>query len=193
MKVFLFNQSTGEFELNQEEILLVREFEKLINPERNKSPEDPEGRKLLRAFREFKYIWLMLDWKTPYRDYSERERHKECVLDSKLTKAEFDDPDFRAACRKYREMQDEDQSMKLVLAAKETANKFIDYFHNVDPEERDPVTHKPIYSVKNIMAEIKGINDVIDEIKKLEQKVQKDIVGEDKKLWGSNIEEFIPR
>jgi len=29
-------------------------------------------------------------------------------------------------------------------------NKFVDYFHNVDPQERDEMTGKPVWKVKDI-------------------------------------------
>jgi len=49
----------------------VREFAALMDNERNKSKEDPEGKYKLRAFREFQYIWLALDWKSIYADFPE--------------------------------------------------------------------------------------------------------------------------
>ena len=42
-------------------------------------------RKHLRAFREFKYIWLAIDWESFYRDYSEQDRHQESLKDANLT------------------------------------------------------------------------------------------------------------
>jgi len=58
----------------------------------------------LRAFREFTYIWLALSWKSIYSDYSEQERHEAALKDASLTEEEFNDPTFRAACRKFREI-----------------------------------------------------------------------------------------
>jgi hypothetical protein len=50
---------------------LVKEFAKLMDNDRNKCKEDPTGELGLRAFREFTYIWLALDWKSIYADYTE--------------------------------------------------------------------------------------------------------------------------
>ena len=41
-------------------------------------------------------------------------------------------------------------------------NKFIDYFHSLDPQERDPQTGKPIWKVKDIQAELTNLTKVID-------------------------------
>jgi hypothetical protein len=58
----------------------------------------------LRAFREFTYIWLAIDWNSLYKDYSIPERHKEALKDGEITEEEWEDPTFRAACRKYRDL-----------------------------------------------------------------------------------------
>jgi hypothetical protein len=52
-----------------------------------------------------------------YADYPEQERHQEAIKDSGLTEDEFNDPTFRAACRKYRALQEETRSIKMLKAA----------------------------------------------------------------------------
>jgi hypothetical protein len=47
--IFLYDNSTGTLSLNVHEILLVREFATLYNPERNKCKEDPKGTNRLKA------------------------------------------------------------------------------------------------------------------------------------------------
>jgi hypothetical protein len=42
----------------------------------------------------------------------------------------------------------------MLHAAQKTVDKFTDYFENIDPQERDLQTGKPMYKVKDIMAEI---------------------------------------
>ena len=71
MKIFVYNNATGELELNEPEVLLLREFNALWEKDRNKCKEDPTGEKLLRAFREFQYIYLAIHWNSPLRDYPE--------------------------------------------------------------------------------------------------------------------------
>ena len=60
-ELFVFNSADNVAEVNEPEVLLVREFAALWEPERNKCKEDPTGSKRLLAWREFKYIYLMLD------------------------------------------------------------------------------------------------------------------------------------
>jgi hypothetical protein len=69
--IFQYDNVSSKVELNVPEILLVREFAALMDNARNKSKLDPEGKFKLRAFREFTYIWLAIDWKSVYADYPE--------------------------------------------------------------------------------------------------------------------------
>ena len=190
-KVFLYNNVSGQVELNVPELLLVDEFKALIDNKRNVCQEDKTGKQHLKAFKEFTYIWLALDWQSLYADYSEQERHHEALKDSGITEEEFNDPLFRAACRKYRQLQRATRSIKVLQAAQLTVDKFIDYFTNIDPEERDEQTGKPIYKVKDIMAEISSLDKVLDELKTLEEQVKKEI-SEKSKLRAGATEGYMP-
>lgn len=172
---FNYNNINGEIELNTPEIALTREFNVLLDPKRNKCKEDPKGEKKLRAFREFKYIYLCLFWNSPYSDYNEQDRHEESLKDAELTEEEFNDPDFRAACRKFIELQNSHRSIRLLGAARDTVEKFIDYFHNIDVEERDTTTGKPVFSVKNVISELTSLNKVHETLLVLEAQVKKEI------------------
>ena len=175
IKVFQYDNVTGKVELNTPEILLIREFAALMDVKRNKCKEDPEGKYKLRAFREFTYIYLAIDWMSPYRDYYEQDKHQEALRDANITEEEFNNPEFRAACRKYRALQDETRSIKLLKAAQNVIDKFVDYFNNIDVEERDEQTGKPIYKTKDIMAEISSLHKVHEELVILESQVKKEM------------------
>lgn len=173
--IFVYDNVNGKIELNTPEILLVREFSTLMDPERNKCKDDPKGQYKLRAFREFTYIWLAIDWKSIYADYTEQERHQEALRDANITEEEFNNPEFRAACRKYKEIQNSNRSIKMLHAAQAMVDKFIDYFETADPLERDEQTGKPIYKVKDIQSEMKNLIDVHETMIQLEAQVKKQI------------------
>lgn len=190
-KIFLYDNVTNRLELNVPEILLVREFSALMDNTRNISEDDPKGDFKFRAFREFKYIWLAIDWQSIYSDFSEQERHQEALKDAQLTDEEFNNPEFRAACRKYRNIQEENRSIKMMKAAQNAVDKFTDYFNNIDPEERDPISGKPIFKVKDIMAEITTLSKVNSELKVLEGQVKKEMEVQSS-LRGNATDGFIP-
>ena len=168
MKFFLFDNSDNSVIVNEPEILLVREFSALWSNDRNKTKGDPKGIKKTRAYRELTYIWLMLDWTSPYVDFDEQERHQECLKDAGLTEKEWNDPDFRAACRKYRELQNSSRALKLIKSAQGVVDKITDYFNNINIEERDPATGKPIFKTKDVMAELSNVSNVVEQLKTLE-------------------------
>ena len=189
--IFQYDNVHNRIELNTAEILLVKEFAELMKCERNICKDDPKGTYGLRAFRELSYIWLAIDWKSPYSDYSEQERHREALNDSGITEEEFNNPEFRAACRKYRRLQEENRSIRLLNAAQNTVDKFIDYFNNVDPEERDPLTGKPIFKVKDLITEISNLSKVHEELKVLEGMVKADL-AQTTSIRGGAIEGYEP-
>lgn len=189
--IFLYNNVRNKVELNVPEILLVEEFAALMQDERNICEEDKDGSLKLRAFKEFTYIWLALDWKSIFADYSEQERHQEALRDSGLTEEEFNNPEFRAACRKYRQIQESNKSVQLLNAAKEMVDKFIEYFKITDPLERDTQTGKPIYKVKDIQAEMKNLIQVHETMVELEDQVKKQIESKSQ-LRGGYTDGYIP-
>ena len=190
--IFQYDNVNNILELDIPEILLVSEFAELMKNERNICKDDPTGKLGLRAFREFTYIWLAISWKSIYADYTEQERHQEALRDSGITEEEFNNPEFRAACRKYREIQESNRSIKLLQAAQNTVDKFIDYFNNVDPEERDPMTGKPIFKVKDLMAEISSLSKVQEELSALENLVKKEL-AEQSSIRAGAVEGFMPK
>lgn len=167
-KLFVFNNAENEVEVNDGEFLLIREFAALWDKERNKCKKDPTGTLRLRAFRELKYIWLMLDFKSFYADYAEQERHQECLKDAELTEEEWADPVFRAACRKYKEIQNSSRSLKLIKSAQGIVDKITDYFDTIDLTERDEITGKPIYKTGDVMKEMQNVSKIVEELKTLE-------------------------
>lgn len=192
LHIFQYDNAKDRVILNKTEILLIKEFKELMDDERNICDEDPKGSKHLLAYKEFTYIWLALDWQSFYSDYSEQERHQASLQDSQLTKEQFNDPKFRAACRRYRDIQESIISIKLLKSSQEMVNKFIDYFHSLDPQERDPQTGKPIWKVKDIQAELTNLPKVIDQLKQVEGYVKKEM-QEQSQLRGGAVDGFTPK
>ena len=192
LHIFQYDNAKDRVILNKPEILLIKEFKELMDDERNICDEDPKGSKHLLAYKEFTYIWLALDWQSFYSDYSEQERHQAALQDSQLTKEQFNDPKFRVACRRYRDIQESIISIKLLKSSQEMVNKFIDYFHSLDPQERDPQTGKPIWKVKDIQAELTNLPKVIDQLKQVEGYVKKEM-QEQSQLRGGAVDGFTPK
>ena len=173
MKFFVYDNVSGNVSLEDTSILLIKEFEAVIDDNRNKSSSDKTGKKRLRAFKEFKFIYLFFDWESPYFQYTEQDKHAEAMKDSGLSDEEFDDPKFRMACQKYDEIQNSSLDIKLLKAAMNAVDNQIFYLSNVDLQERDPITGKPIFKSKDLIAEIKGCKDLISTLRELQVQVKK--------------------
>lgn len=176
MKFFIYDNVNEEVMLNDESILLIKEFAALLDDERNKIKDNKitKGRKKrARAFREFKFLYLFFDWSSPYFQYSEEDKYSEALADSGLSEEEYNDPIFREACRKYDEMQNSSIEIRLLKGAMTAIEGQIFYLNHVDLNERDPQTGKPIFKSKDLIAEIKGCKDLISGLRELEEQVKK--------------------
>ena len=171
--IFLYDNATGSLQLNLPEILLVKEFDALWDLSRNKCKEDSKGVKRLKAWKEFKYIWLFCDWKSPYQQYLEMEKHKAALEDSGLTEEEWNDPTFRAAVRKYNEIKNSSRVLNLIKTAYRTLEKMRVSLDNIDLEERD-ANQKPIFKAKDVLADIASIGVMADKLKELEVNYKKE-------------------
>lgn len=190
-KIFVFNDAINQVELNTPEILLVKEFSALMDNRRNICEYDKTGELKLRAFREFTYIWLAIDFQSVYADYSEQERHIAAMQDAGLTEEEFNDPTFRAACRKYKQLLESNRSLRLLKAAQNKVEDYIDYFNNIsDLNERD-ANGKPIFKATDSMKELTSLHKVVEELEILETSVKKELT-EVSKVRAGDTDGFMP-
>ena len=178
LNVFDYDQGTGTVILNSADLAIIKEFKTLIQRDKE------------RADREFTYIYLAIDWKSPYSNYSEQERHEAALQDASITEEEWNDPDFRAACRKYRALQESNRYVRLLKSAELVTDKIVDYFNNVDLEEQDE-QGKYLVKVKDVQAAMKEAADQIETLKQIESLVKKEIT-EQSAIRAGATEGFVP-
>lgn len=191
LDVWDYDQRTGKAVLINADLVLIQEFKALLEPERNKCKEDLTGTLHLRADREFTYIYLAIAWKSPYANFSEQERHQAALKDGQITEEEWNDPTFRAACRKYRQLQESNRYVRLLQAAELVTDKIVDFFNNVNLEERDEQTGKYVNKVSDIQKAMKEAADQIESLKQIEALVKKEIT-EQSQIRGGAVEGFMP-
>lgn len=179
LNVFDYDQGTGTVILNTADLALIGEFKKLIKRDKEK------------ADREFTYIYLAIDWKSPYSNYSEQERHEAALQDAGISEEEWNDPDFRAACRKYRALQESNRYVRLLKSAELVTDKIVDYFNNVDLEERDEQTGKYVNKVSDIQKAMENAAKQIEVLKQIESLVKKEIT-EQSQIRAGATEGFVP-
>lgn len=180
MNIFIFENQ--KLTLNKEQILLIPEFAALWHADRNKIEGDSRGLEKKRAFREFTYIYLMYDWGSPYTNFSDRERHETAMSDSMLTKKQIDDPEFKAACKKYQDIQ-ETRLYKLLRSSYKVVDELRLFYETVDLQERD-IDGKPIFNATQVMASLNGLSKTLKSLEEVEEMVAKEREGEGSKLRG---------
>lgn len=167
MNVFVYDNVNNRIEINEPEILLIKEFKTLYDRDKTKNK--------FQLWKELTYIYLAIDWKSPYSQYTELERHQEALSDSGITEEEFNDPSFREACRKYRNLQDSNKSIKLLNAARNAADQFAEYFETIiDLNERDQ-NGKLIFSAEKVMKEMAQLSKVHEQLTILESQVKQEM------------------
>lgn len=179
LNVFDYDQKTGTVILNSADLALIDEFKTIIKRDKE------------RADREFTYIYLAIDWKSPYSNYSEQERHEAALKDAHITEEEWNDPLFRAACRKYRALQESNRYVRLLQSAELVTDKIIDYFNNINLEERDEDTGKYINKVSDIQKAMENAAKQIETLKMIESLVKKEIT-EQSQIRAGATEGFVP-
>lgn len=180
MEIFLYDNKSNSLIMNEHQILLIKEFKALWDPKRNQCKEDPKGLERLRAFRELTYIYLTLDYKSPYFQYLEQEKHKAALEDSKLTESEAKDKLFVAAFEKYQEIQNSDRVLSLIKTGLRTLTKTQIFLDSIDFNNDVDETGKPIYKPKDVIADIGAIAKMRDQLLELEVTHKKGLAASSK-------------
>lgn len=187
---FQYDEKYGRVILEDATLLLTKEFADLFELNRNKCKEDPTGINKTRAFREMTYIYLAIDWKSLYAGFSNQERHEAALKDAKITEEEWNDPVFRAACRKYVSIQDSNRYVRLLQAAEEVTDKIIDFFNNIDLTREDD-QGKPLIKVSDVQKAMENAAKQIETLKQIESLVKKELT-EQSQIRGGATEGFTP-
>ena len=156
MEIFIFDNATNTLRINEYSILLIKEFADLWDIERNKCKEDKSGKDRLLAFKEFTYIYLSLDYKSPYFAYLEQDKHYAALVDSGLESSHTKDPMFIAAYNKYKEIQEADPILSLIKTAHHTLYRTQVFLDSIDFTEIDEMG-KPLYKPKSVIEDIASI------------------------------------
>lgn len=182
MNFFNYDEVNNTLRIDEPAIFLVKEFKALLDDKRNKCNEDKTGKKHLRAFKELTYIFLMLDFKSPYFRYLEKDKHEAALADSGLTPNELKDSEFVNAFHKYQEIQDADEILLLIKTAQRTLYKTRVFLDNIDYSEVDDMG-KPIYKPKDVMADINSISAIRKNLIALEEE-HKSSLGQSSNVRG---------
>lgn len=183
MKFFIFDNAANSLRIDESSILLVKEFKDLWDQGRNKCKEDKTGKERIRAMKELTFIYLMLDFKSPYFQFVERDKYEAALADSGLDESDLKDPVFIAAYNKYDQIQNADPILSLIQTAYKTLQKMRVHLDNIDFTENDG-DGRPIYKPKDVVADIASIAKMRAQLQELEETHKKDIMAAESKVRG---------
>lgn len=134
MKLFDIDPDIQQIKLNREWIFLVPEFAAILRRDKG-SPGDNEGRKKLQATKEFSYIYFMVDFSSPLRDYNDEDRHKESLRMARLDKV---DDVVLTAKETYKALYlKASRSLKTYSKLQKALDAMDDYYDTLDMAARD--------------------------------------------------------
>lgn len=164
--------------LNKEWISLIPEFRRLLARDKG-GPGDGSGKYKKQAQREFTYIFLMYDFRSPFENYPDREREQEALRASELTKGKIEsDGDIWAAIRMYEKLMEKvSPTLSSWRKMKTTVQTLEDYLENVDMTERTDTGGK-VHSIKEIQDGIKGMPSTHKSLIEMEEQVKKEMMDD---------------
>lgn len=189
MKLFEFNSENYTIRIADEHVMLIKEFRDLLSVSFNKGEKnDEDGKKRLKAFKILGYIHLVYNWKSPYMEYSDKDRHETSLADLNIPEEWVRSPEVERAIEKYLSIQDT-RLVKLQKSANRAIDELRDYFDTLDLQERDPVTGKPLFTAKDAIANIAALAKAVSSLKELDDMVKRE--KEQSKGLKGDVEEGI--
>lgn len=168
IKFFAYDTDLNKITVNEPEVLLIKEFADLWTNERNICEEDPTGNQKLRGFRELVYIYIAIDWGAPGSKDTPANRQKYALEASGLTPEELEDPVFKAACKKYQQLQDASSTVgPMIQMFRNKLHEIQAFIASVDYDERTD-TGQPVFKVKDTFDAMERLSKVLTSLNQLE-------------------------
>lgn len=168
----------GEVSLEREELELIPAFKPLFTLNYNKQAGDIDGRKRSRVTAEFTYMWFMHSYKTPYREYSEKERHTEALLTAKLDPNYEFSTEYKIAEKEYLRLT-ATRILRLIQAGDKAVDRLREYLEMVDFNERKDngdMMHKPTEVIK-IISDLDKVADGLESLANRQKREQQEFAS----------------
>lgn len=172
MRLFYINDSY-EVELNREWIVMIPEFQALIKRDKG-SRGDYRGDLKLKAKKEFAYIYFVLDFTSPLRNWSLEDKKLEALRYVGLDVADIDDKVMEAYTTYEVLLAQSSRSLRTLQALHAGQDKIDAYFREVDFEKVDK-QGKAFYSPEQYMNNITKLPKMNAAVKEYEKQVEEDL------------------
>lgn len=189
MDWFKINEE-GDIEFIISEVKLVPEVQAILAPNYNKGKGDFEGRKKSRAKNELRYLVLAYSRKSPYVDYTEKERIAQARVDCGLTEDWVESQELKELIPKFIE-GNKNRATRLLGTVVRFLDKFETHLNDINLDER-AMSGSLVHSPKLIMDTLKQLPGMTETLTELERQARTDIVkkvgskGDHELGWMSN-------
>lgn len=181
MKLFEIDENF-QIQPNKVWIAMIPELANLLKRDKG-SKGDVEGRKKLRARKEFIYIYMVCDFGSPLREYDPIEKVTEALKYAELTLQDID-ADIKVAVDKYLSMQlKASRSLRTYNSMLKGLDALDKHFEDVDFTRTDD-DGRLLYSPDKYAASITRMNKVYDELDKFKKRVDKDLENDETGIRG---------
>lgn len=166
VELFVLDERTRLVDLNKEWISTVKEFKKLLTRDRG-SEGDADGRKKLKATKEFTFIYHLCDYKSQFSNYSDSDRLLNAKQNADLPE-KYDytkDEDLLIAIKRYKALQ-ESPALQILKESKEGLHSA----HRVIKKIREALEIKLEAADLTQLEEVEGKNGkkiIIDPVAKI--------------------------
>lgn len=176
MRIFEYNNFS--LSLNMPEILLVPEFRAIIEHDKSKAKD--------KAFRMFTYAYLLLDFRSPFKDYTEEERMEEAKKAANVNKVLVESEEMQGLLKKYEEILMSNKLLAIVRDMYISIDQFREYFRTVNFHEKieaGPNKGKLLHQPSDLLKVYKEMRNLFDTVKMLEQQIKEEL-SEDSSVRG---------
>lgn len=194
-KILIYND--GEVQLQREELELIPEFKELLSLAYNKQEGDRDGRKRLRAFKEFTYMWFTHSYNSPYREYDDKERRTEALATAQLPETYEFSTAYQLAEKKYLALT-ETRILKLIKAAEKAVDNLRAFLETVDftlTTDNGNLKYKPSEVIR-VISELDKVSEGLETLadrQKREKKEFSSTRGAQEAGWLMEQDKFKPK
>lgn len=173
MKLFEIDIDTNTIKLNKEWIFLTPEFAALIRRDKG-SEGDYDGRRKLKAIKEFTFIYFFVDFSSPLRDYEPTEKRREALVYAQLTEDDIDAA-VETALLKYQEMFiNSARSLRTYKALNKTLDAMDKFFEELDMSEVDKKGELK-YDPTTVVNSAKKMDEYYTALKNFSKRVEEEL------------------
>lgn len=185
MRLFEIDEDTNEVKLNKPWIQMVPEFAALMSPDRCRGTKgDSDGRNKLRARKELTFIYFMVDFGSPLRDWEEDEKFKESLYYAELTDKDVDATVLKAKSKYEQLFFQAARALRTYKSMQMALDEVDSYFETVNFRDTDK-KGELVHSINDLIGAGKKAEEYYVALANMEKRVEEQLTAGAKTIRGT--------